>query len=1022
MSSSPQGKNLIVSASDLFFAYKQAKAALFYEKRGVGLLDLARFEQKLPTHLNGLYEHLTTIGSWFDELLIGNVWVVPKSVRLPAQELDDVIRVGGKGTGENGLGLNVQLRCTPSPEFAIVEVLYLWKFGPLLERLLSTDVVGYRLDLKQGKVRPFSRWLFEYWPKRYQEFRTAPLRAARRALTKPKGSVVIVTADFASFYDTVDPSFLTDSRFVDKLDFSMAADGRGAEAMRAEYLVATESLLRAYRGYHEQAAQITGLPWLTGVPIGTNTSRIVANLALATFDTHIKRNKSVICYRRYVDDFVVVVRSSPDERVTRDSALGPLIPRPEKDGVRWRLNGQYLERPGSEFQLQLTKVCVHHLSGIQGRDFVKAVAGDFNRLVSERRAFLDPEVLLDRAATHLVRVSKSEGSPLRVLRDADRTRLERFALSNHLRSLDRISCLVDRTDGRRQVRQTLVTVVRVLDDKANWVENLELLLRLLRLAVGTGDSASSGEIIELTEHLWGSLDGLKKTVEKLYHREREMDSSEAWVLLRNYLHERRLEAICSSISLDADRSIVGASSVKGVTYCDERVELASLKEHARLLAASDLRARDREDDAFGVNSRDTHDPQWMRSFLSQDSELLARLNTIRRFTRLSSQEAGSPWRIAPARLFLCTRPPSYLDVARRWMAFVERDGFKQDVFEKLLHVVNAIRGTSYADPVGTVQSSHTVCIPGLADSTAGMEVVDPRLILANLVTQEDPHWVGSASRVGGSSDGRPVLSLKRLRGLATVLQKANEATQKRSSSRELPPSLLVMPEMSIPRAWFRAVANYVVRLNRHGLVAGVEYEHHSDEFFVENQVHAVFPGPFSVAASWRWTKGFPAHEEGLKLRELLIPVAFAGVPAARRRTPRTVVRTAFGDLSVLVCSELLESHRVADLLGRVELLLVPSWNTDTASYDHLIQSVGMHLHAVVAVANNGHYSDCRAWAPRHVRWERDLCRLIERDVDSIVTVDVPLRSLRNFRSGAVPSAPVGATANRDWRPLPPGWR
>jgi len=110
--------------------------------------------------------------------------------------------------------------------------------------------------------------------------------------------------------------------------------------------------------------------------------------------------------------------------------------------------------------------------------------------------------------------------------------------------------------------------------------------------------------------------------------------------------------------------------------------------------------------------------------------------------------------------------------------------------------------------------------------------------------------------------------------------------------------------------------------------------------------------------------------------------------------PRTVVRTDFGNLSVLICSELLESQRVADLLGRVELVLVPSWNTDTASYDHLIQSVGMHLHAVIAVANNGHYSDCRAWAPRQLRWQRDLCRLIERDVNSIVTVDVPLGSLR----------------------------
>lgn len=500
-----------------------------------------------------------------------------------------------------------------------------------------------------------------------------------------------------------------------------------------------------------------------------------------------------------------------------------------------------------------------------------------------------------------------------------------------------------------------------------------------------------------------------------------MDSRGAWILLRNYLHERRLEAICSSISPGADGSIIGASSVDGITCCDVRIGLVSIKRRAQLLAASDLRARDREDDAFGRNHSDTYDPQWMRSFLSEDSELLARLDTIESFTRHSSQEAGSPWRIAPARLFLCTRPPSYLDVARRWMASVERDGFERDVFEKLLRVVNAIRGTSYMDPVGSVADLHTVCMPAAVASAAETDVIDPRLILANLVIEENPHWVGSASRFEDSSDGKPVRSLKRLRDLAIVLQKANEASQHRSPSRVLPPCLLVMPELSIPRAWFRTVANYVARLNRHGLVAGVEYEHRSDGFFVENQVHAVFPGPFSAAASWRWTKGYPAYEEERKLRELRIPVAFSGLPDDRRRTPRTVVRTAFGNLSVLICSELLESQRVADLLGRVELVLVPSWNTDTASYDHLIQSVGMHLHAVIAVANNGHYSDCRAWAPRQLRWQRDLCRLIERDVNSIVTVDVPLGSLRNFRSVAFSPGPVGAVVNMEWRPLPPGW-
>jgi hypothetical protein len=135
-------------------------------------------------------------------------------------------------------------------------------------------------------------------------------------------------------------------------------------------------------------------------------------------------------------------------------------------------------------------------------------------------------------------------------------------------------------------------------------------------------------------------------------------------------------------------------------------------------------------------------------------------------------------------------------------------------------------------------------------------------------------------------------------------------------------------------------------------------------------------------------------------------------PVSSSSPPRTVAKSALGSLSVLICSELIEARRVADLLGRVNVVLCPAWNTDTSSYDHLIQSAGFQLHSIIAIANNGHYSDCRAWAPRSERWERDLCRLIERNVDDVVHVDIPLSELVAFHNGQ----PV-----KGWRPLPPDW-
>ena len=192
---------------------------------------------------------------------------------------------------------------------------------------------------------------------------------------------------------------------------------------------------------------------------------------------------------------------------------------------------------------------------------------------------------------------------------------------------------------------------------------------------------------------------------------------------------------------------------------------------------------------------------------------------------------------------------------------------------------------------------------------------------------------------------------------------------------------------------------------------GLEYLHDPHHPHVLNQAFAVLPGPFGAVATWPWTKRWPADIEGKGLAAL--GLSFRPVTA---HPPRVVVQTSWGRFSTLICSELIEARRIADLLGRAELVLCPAWNTDTASYDHLIQSVGLQLHAVIAVANNGHYSDCRAWAPKSERWARDLCRLIERDVDDIVHVSLPLARLMAFHQSAGEEQP-----KPEWKPLPPGW-
>ena len=271
------------TADELFLAYRQAKVSLFFERRGVGLVDLARFESNLKERLDALATTLADNGGWFDGLKAGELWITPKRLRYNEEDGSHndktaVIRVGSKRDMPD---LDVQVRYIPSPECAILEVLFLWEFGPALQSVLSNNAMGYRLDLRENRLIPTRRWLFEYWPKRYDEFRNVPIDEALRTLDR-HGAVLVLSADLASFYDTVDPSFLLSSDFVAQLESA------SPDTDLVEYRRATTSLLRFYASFRDLAQRRTGLAWPIGIPIGALTSRVVANLALATLDRAIE--------------------------------------------------------------------------------------------------------------------------------------------------------------------------------------------------------------------------------------------------------------------------------------------------------------------------------------------------------------------------------------------------------------------------------------------------------------------------------------------------------------------------------------------------------------------------------------------------------------------------------------------------------------------------------------------------------------------------------------------------------------
>ncbi len=965
---------------ELFLAYRQAKASLFFERRGVGLIEFARFERDLPRRLDTLARHLSSNGGWFDDLPAGQLWLVPKRRRSRVVD-EPTLYIGVRSPHASTSALDVQLRFTPSPEYAIVEVLFLWQFGSALDSLLSRNAVGYRLDLKNGSLSRTRRWLFEYWPKRYDEFRKTPVEVAIRQLERNR-LVLLLSADLTSFYDTIDPSFMLDLH-------------PSAPVKSEEYRTAISSLLRSYKQFRRRAARLTGLPWRIGIPIGALTSRIVANLALSTLDHEIYNTPTIRCYRRYVDDLVIVATPNDDLRESDlHTAICKCIPHitHSRADDSYTIDGAQLRRKGSRFRIQKRKCKAHYLGGRSGLDFVKEIRAHFGRLVSEQRAFLDPDVFAAKPPSLSLVRTGSPGQPLTVLRDVDRLRLEHRALSVRFSSLERISVLLNEPEARNIAKEVVSQTIAVVRGDDDWVANLTPMLRMLKIGTLTGNVNNVLELLRYMDETFGDTQSVQQVAGTLYIAEQKVPSTHAYVRLRDYLHASRLEAMCSVLRPSSD----GAQKLRdalpnGIRDGKHTVSWRAIGSRARLLAAADLRAFDREDDAFGLTRYDKYPADG--DFGQDDADLRRRLEFIAKFTSVCNRD--DPWKCSASRLFLSTRPPSYFDVARRVLRRVEVE-LRGDEFDELLAMVNAIRGTEYRDPVGTVIDRETIRIPPNSWSTE-VEIEEPQLILG--------HLVATSEYYDQSTRRRPTLTRERLRRVKRVLDGAVREAMLCSEGA----SFLVLPELSLPQKWFREVATHIARTGSHGLVVGLEYRFVESQKVV-NQTFAVMPGPFQSVATWPWTKGSPAEGERKCLEKR--GLEYSSVPDGEQGRRRVVVDSPYGRVTVLVCSELIEVRRVADLLQRVEVVAVPAWNKDTSSYDHLVQSAGLQLAAIVAIANNGEYSDCRVWAPRKDRWERDLCRLIQPGVDDVIAVRIPLKSLREWRT---------AGSGGEWRPLPPNW-
>ncbi len=985
--------------TDVVLAFRQAKNTIASEQGIVGLIELARFEMHLATRVHRLRALLKN-DRWFDGVDVGRLVVVPKSAAPTSLEHGGIVRIGGSPTSK--MRLSVRLQLEPTAEFAIAEVLYLWEFGGALEAILDASCLGYRLRRvrEDGVMDRNSRAVYEYWPSAFARYRDDPLAAARTALLNHK-RVVVTSTDIVSFFDSIDPNFLLQNDFIESV--AEASRQRARPFSQERYRTATRSLLAKFAAFRQLRGSVGGpnIDVDIGVPIGAFTSRVIANVALASVDRAIQALPHVLLYRRYVDDIVTV--STPDVRdpspTTKATALGAIFPGFASDAPDGSTGRFTVPSTRAVFELNEEKTRVHDLAGPVGVDFLSAVERSFFVATSERRAFLgDVErIMTDFEAVDLFADGATGTDRLPRLRDADRFTLRRFLAAAYVRGLELCVLLLGAEEATDLLEKRTQRMLSTLD-RSRSLEDFEFVLSLLKIALLCNCQAV---VLKLQTWLdWRAGAGLTESVESVSWRGTNLPRETTLRGVAAYLRRRVGESTASACALPV--------STLALT------QKAAILRDASLLRRADLRHLDREDDValFGMlapeQTRKTKaEHAATRRAIARDASVRARLASVDSFIKRSGELGENIWTDASSMsLVLATRPPRYIDVARRFLARIEsaRALPPGEVGRQIDECVDALRGTRYR-----LRPSPPIALARKSDRTvlhvdAERDPTSVRIILSNLP-------VGIES-FRAAAQGRPRLTLRRLTLLDRVLRQARQAA--RDARRKGLPSILVLPELSIPRRWVRALAEYAVR-EELSIVAGVEYE--ATTRGLVNQAMGVFPVGRRMAAMVRWTKRHPARGEESELRE--IGQRFRHFDGALR----LVVESAHGRLGVLICSEILEAPALSTLAGQVELLLVPAWNHDTPSFEYVVHAAAsMLVHTFVCVANDAEASDSRIAAPvKEPRHERDWCRLVHRGETQVIWGDLPVGELRRIHEPEIFAAYL-PPAPREYRPLPPGWQ
>jgi hypothetical protein len=226
---------------------------------------------------------------------------------------------------------------------------------------------------------------------------------------------------------------------------------------------------------------------------------------------------------------------------------------------------------------------------------------------------------------------------------------------------------------------------------------------------------------------------------------------------------------------------------------------------------------------------------------------------------------------------------------------------------------------------------------------------------------------------------------------------------------------LILPELSLPARWFARTAQ---KLSNRGisLIAGIEYLHRKGNK-VSNQIWSSLRHDglgFPSVMIYKQDKQRPAIQEFKDLKRIGKVTLEPQVSISESKHWPPILQHGDFRFSILVCSELTNVKYHARLRGKIDALFVPEWNRDVETFNSIVESAALSIHAFVVQCNNRNYGDSRIRAPYKDSWRRDLLRVKGGTHDYCVFMPINVKELREFQSHR-------HSPKRPFKPIPDGF-